>query len=98
MIIIYLKITNWIEAMAIKLDGNGDIVLDSVTGFSVQVSGQESLEQDAMSECRCEQQGWFADDTYGRNPLIWKLQTSNNDKVADIKRIVSMGRIISYQR
>ena len=75
--------------MAIKLDGNGDIVLDSVTGFSVQVTGQDSLEQDAMSECRCEQQGWFADDTYGRNPLVWKLPTTNNDKVADIKRIVT---------
>ena len=75
--------------MAIKLDGNGDIVLDSVTGFSVQVTGQDSLEQDAMSECRCEQQGWFADETYGRNPLVWKLPTTNNDKVADIKRIVT---------
>ena len=75
--------------MAIKLDGNGDIVLDSVTGLSLQVTGQDSLEQDAMSECRCEQQGWFADDTYGRNPLVWKLPTTNNDKVADIKRIVT---------
>ena len=75
--------------MAIKIDSNGDIVLDILTGLSVQVSGLESLEQDAMSECRCEQQGWFADDQYGRNPLIWKLATSNNDKVADIKRIVT---------
>lgn len=75
--------------MAIKLDGNGDIVLNPTTGLSVQVSGQESLEQDAMSECRCEQQQWFADDTYGRNPLVWKLPTSNSDKVADIKRIVT---------
>lgn len=75
--------------MAIKLDGNGDIVLNSSTGLSVQVSGIDSLEQDAMSECRCEQQGWFADDTYGRNPLVWKLPTSNSDKVADIKRIVT---------
>jgi hypothetical protein len=75
--------------MAIKLDGNGDVVLNPSTGLSVQVSGRASLEQDAMSECRCEQQGWFADDTYGRNPLVWKLPTSNNDKVADIKRIVT---------
>ena len=75
--------------MAIKLDGNGDIVLNSSTGLSVQVSGIDSLEQDAMSECRCEQQGWFADDTYGRNPLVWKLPTTNSDKVADIKRIVT---------
>ena len=75
--------------MAIVLDGNGDIVLNSITGLTEQVSGLQSLEQDAMSECRCEQQGWFADDTYGRNPLVWKLPTSNNDKVADIKRIVT---------
>jgi len=75
--------------MAIKLDSNGDIVLNSTTGLSEQVSDLESLEQDAMSECRCEQQGWFVDETYGRNPLVWKLATSQNDKVADIKRIVT---------
>ena len=75
--------------MAIMLDSNGDIVLNSITGLSEQVSGLQSLEQDAMSECRCEQQGWFADDTYGRNPLVWKLPTSQSDKVADIKRIVT---------
>lgn len=75
--------------MAIKIDANGDIVIDPVTGLSVQVTGLQSLEQDAMSECRCEQQGWFADDTYGRNPLCWKLPTSQSDKVADIKRIVT---------
>jgi len=75
--------------MAMKIDGNGDIVLNPVTGLSVQVSGIESLEQDAMSECRCEQQSYFADETYGRNPLVWKLQTSASDRVADIKRIVT---------
>ena len=72
-----------------KLDGNGDIVIDETTGLSVQVTGLESLEQDAMSECRCEQGGWFADETSGRNPLVWKLPTTNNDKVVDIKRIVT---------
>lgn len=75
--------------MALKIDSNGNIVCDPVTGLSLQVTGLESLEQDAMSECRCEQQGWFADDTYGRNPLVWKLPTSQSDKVADIKRIVT---------
>lgn len=75
--------------MAIKIDANGDIVIDPVTGLSVQVTGLQSLEQDAMSECRVEQQSWFADDTYGRNPLVWKLPTSQSDKVADIKRIVT---------
>jgi hypothetical protein len=75
--------------MAIKIDSNGDIVLDTLTGLSVQVSGLESLENDAMSECRCEQQSYFVDDQYGRSPLVWKLASSNNDKVADIKRIVT---------
>jgi hypothetical protein len=75
--------------MAIQINSDGDIIRDTVTGLAVQVTGLESLEQDAMSECRCEQQSYFADLEYGRNPLVWKLPTSNNDKVADIKRIVS---------
>ena len=74
--------------MSISLDSNGDIVLDILTGLSVQVSGLQALEEQAMSECRSEQQSYFVDDTYGRSPLVWKLPTSNNDKVADIKRIV----------
>ena len=75
--------------MAFALDGDGNIMIDPISGLSLQVSGIASLEQDARSECRCEQQGWFADDTYGRNPLVWKLPTSQSDKVADIKRIVT---------
>jgi hypothetical protein len=75
--------------MAFKIDNNGDIVVNPNTGLSVQVEGVASLEQDAMSECRCEQQSWFADATYGRNPLVWKLPTGMNDKVADIKRIIT---------
>ena len=75
--------------MALKLDTNGNIVQDALTGLSAQVSGQASLEQDAVSECRCEQGGNFADSTYGRNPYVWKLSQSDTDKVADIKRIVT---------
>jgi hypothetical protein len=75
--------------MAFKIDSNGNIEVDAVTGLALQVTGLQSLEQDAMSECRCEQQGWFADDLYGRNPLVWKLPTGDSDKVADIKRIVT---------
>ena len=74
--------------MAIKLDDNGNLVMDAVTGFIAQVTGQESLEQDARSECRCEQGTYFADEDYGRSPLVWKLPTSDSDKVVDIKRIV----------
>jgi hypothetical protein len=75
--------------MAIKLDGDGNIVIDVTTGLSKQVTGRRSLEQDAMSECRCEQGGNFTDDLYGRNPLIWKLSQSSADRIADVKRIVS---------
>ena len=74
--------------MAFKLDTDGNIVVNSITGFAETVSGKLSLEQDAMSECRCEQGGNFADATYGRNPLVWKLSQSDADEVADIKRIV----------
>jgi hypothetical protein len=75
--------------MAFKLDTDGNIIEDTTMGLSQQVSGQDSLEQDAVSECRCEQGGNFADTTYGRNPLVWKLSQSDVDKVADVKRIVT---------
>jgi len=71
------------------LDSDGNIVIDGVTGLAKQVTGRQSLEQDAMSECRCEQGGNFADSSYGRNPLVWKLSQSSADKIADVKRIVS---------
>jgi len=75
--------------MAFQLDTDGNIVFDTVTGLSKQVSGLQSLEQDAISECRCEQGGNFADSTYGRDPLVWKLSQKNADKINDIKRIVT---------
>jgi hypothetical protein len=75
--------------MAFMLDSNGNIVVNATTGLSEQVTGQQSLEQDAMSECRCEQGGNFTDSSYGRNPLVWKLSQSSADKIADVKRIVT---------
>lgn len=75
--------------MAFQLDTDGNIVFDTVTGLSKQVTGLQSLEQDAISECRCEQGGNFADSTYGRDPLVWKLSQKNTDKINDIKRIVT---------
>ena len=74
--------------MAIKLDSDGNIVVDD-NGVLVQVTGQSLLEQNAMSEMRCEQQSYFADDEYGRNPLVWKVATGQADRIADIKRIVT---------
>ena len=75
--------------MAFKLDTDGNIIEDTTTGLSAQVTGQMSLEQDAVSECRCEQGGNFADSAYGRSLFAWKLSQSDTDKVADIKRIVT---------
>ena len=75
--------------MAFMLDGDGNIVINASTGLSRQVTGQQSLEQDAMSECRCEQGGNFADSSYGRNPMVWRLTQNSADRVADVKRIVS---------
>lgn len=75
--------------MAFQLDGDGNILVDATTGLAKQVTGLQSLEQDAMSECRCEQGGNFADSSYGRNPLVWKLSQSTADKIADVKRIVT---------
>lgn len=75
--------------MAFQLDGDGNILFDASTGLAKQVTGLQSLEQDAMSECRCEQGGNFADSSYGRNPLVWKLSQSTADKIADVKRIVT---------
>jgi hypothetical protein len=74
--------------MAIKLDADGNIVVNSTTGLSEQVNGQDILEQGAISECRCEMGGNIADPNYGRDSLVWKLSQSNIDRVADIKRIV----------
>lgn len=71
------------------LDTDGNIIVDETTGLVKQVTGQRSLEQDAASECRCEQGGNFADETYGRNPYVWKLSQSTADRVADVKRIVT---------
>lgn len=75
--------------MAMKLSDNGEIQFDSTTGLSVQISGYKSLEQDARSECRCVQNTYFADATFGRNPLVWNLSAQVADRIADINRIVN---------
>lgn len=75
--------------MAFMLDSDGNIEVDTTTGLSKQVTGQQSLEQDAMSECRCEQGGNFVDSSYGRNPMVWRLSQNSADRIADVKRIVS---------
>ena len=75
--------------MGLALDDDGNILFDADTGLSLQREGQALLEQDARSECRCEQSTYFADLFYGRNPLVWKLSQVPGDRVADIKNIVT---------
>jgi hypothetical protein len=75
--------------MGLALDDDGNILFDETTGLSLQRSGQALLEQDARSECRCEQGTYFADAFFGRNPLVWKLSQVPNDHVTDIKNIVT---------
>jgi hypothetical protein len=74
--------------MSISLNSDGEIQVDPLTGLSIQVYGKTALEEQAMSECRCEMGGNFADPAYGRDPLVWKLSQSNIDRISDIKRIV----------
>jgi hypothetical protein len=75
--------------MAMKLDDNGEIQFDDTTGLSLQIYDYQSLEQDARSECRCVQNTYFADSTYGRNPLVWTLSQKVSDRIADINLIVN---------
>lgn len=75
--------------MGLALDDDGTILFNAETGLSVQRVGQALLEQDARSECRCEQDTYFADAFYGRSPFAWKLSPRDSDRVLDIKRIVT---------
>lgn len=75
--------------MGLALDDDGTILFDAETGLSKQRTGQALLEQDARSECRCEQGTYFADAFYGRSPFAWKLSPRDSDRIADIKRIVT---------
>jgi hypothetical protein len=75
--------------MGLALNDDGTILFNATTGLSLQRTGQTLLEQDARSECRCEQGTYFADEFYGRSPFAWKLSPRDSDRVADVKRIVT---------
>lgn len=75
--------------MGLALDDDGNILFNATTGLSRQREGQALLEQDARSECRCEEGTYFADLFYGRSPLAWKVSQLTADRVADVKRIVT---------
>lgn len=78
-------------------DGNIEITDEDTIAF---ISDTDAPVQFAKSECRCEQGTWFANSTFGRNPLFWKLSQSETDRMADLKRICEQYRTvisISYQ-
>lgn len=75
--------------MGLALDDDGNILFNATTGLTLRRDGQLLLEQDARSECRCEQGTYFADAFFGRSPLAWKVSQIASDRVADVKRIVT---------
>lgn len=74
--------------MGLKLTDSGDIAYDTTTGLVEQVDGAALEAQNALCELRCEQGQYFADENYGRSPLVWKLPTGIADKLVDVKRVV----------
>lgn len=74
--------------MGLALDDNGNILYNSETGLVKEKYGNELLVQNAMCELRCEQNEYSIEESYGRNPLVWKLPTGVQDKLVDTKRVV----------
>jgi hypothetical protein len=68
----------------IGVDLKGDFIVD---GFGHLQLAANPTWQTIAAECRCEQQTYFADLNFGRNPLIWKLSNEPKDRVSDLTRI-----------
>jgi len=67
----------------IALDDNGNIVFQN--GKIAETTNAPL--QYYKSECRCVQGNYVADSTYGRNPIVWELSQSIDDKISDLYRI-----------
>lgn len=67
----------------IALDDNGNFVL---SGGKLTNTTTPAL-QYFKSECRCVQGGYAADTLYGRNPIVWELSKSVDDRINDLYRI-----------
>lgn len=70
------------------------IALTDQGNFDVDADGKMYYAPDniapiqfAKSEHRCQQNTYFADADYGRNPLNWDLSQAPVDRIADITRI-----------
>ena len=72
----------------IEINEKGQIQFDSSGHIASITDETENFRQWATAECRTEQNTYFADDNFGLNPLVWKIQSSVFDKTLDIKRAV----------
>lgn len=72
----------------IVLNVEGKIQFDTSGHIKSTVDETENLRQWGTAECRTEQGVYFADQNFGLNPLVWKIQSSVFDKTLDIKRAV----------
>lgn len=68
------------------LTDEGDFIIDN-SGNIAFVDGQHALIQNYKSEVRCEQNTFPPLPEFGRNPLIWKLSQSKQDRIDDLTRI-----------
>ena len=69
--------------MSIALTPDGNFLL--VNGRLSETSEPE--QQNFMSEVRCVQNTYAPDMTYGRNPIVWTISQSTNDRIDDLTRI-----------
>lgn len=67
----------------IAIDDNGNFV---TSGGKLTLTNNLP-QQSFKAECRCVQGGYSADSLYGRNPIIWELSKSVDDRISDLYRI-----------
>lgn len=67
----------------IAIDNNGNLVIEDG-----KLSNTSNLPlQSFKAECRCVQGSYDLDSLYGRNPIVWELSKSVDDRIADLYRI-----------
>ena len=83
----------------IALTENGDFKVNEAGRLTQVTMSPSPEEQRFQSECRCLQGDYFADRSYGLDPLIWYLPSKPADKVSDLVRVSAKyltARSISY--
>jgi len=67
----------------IAITDNGDFLM--VSGKLSNTTTPE--QQNYKAECRCQQGTYTIDSLYGRNPIVWSISQSVNDRISDLYRI-----------